>query len=277
MTRRSERPRVVWTPGETIALALAIAALAATTVVWAATHLAVLATSGRFAALTFGDAAATTVALLLDPADPLAGLPAGVAGGSSAVWWIALCTVAAATAGGWWCQRLLRGDAVPTAGWASARQLTDLHVPRADGLRVVLGRTGRRLVAAEPSQAVIVLGPARSGKTAGLAIPAILDWDGPVLATSVRTDLVETTRAARARRGRVWVYDPTRTAAAGHDSAGWDPRPGVRTGSTPNASPPPCAPPAAGRSAEATGTSGTPSPPNSSPRSCTRRPMAGGR
>ena len=78
MTRHESngRPRVVWTPGETIALAVAATALAATGIVWIATHLVVLATPGRVTAFTFGDAAATTASLLLDPANPLAALPA---------------------------------------------------------------------------------------------------------------------------------------------------------------------------------------------------------
>ncbi len=55
--------------------------------------------------------------------------------------------------------------------------------------RLVLGRAGRRLVAAEPAQSVIVFGPTQSHKTSGFAVPALLEWSGPVLAASVKTDL----------------------------------------------------------------------------------------
>ena len=50
---------------------------------------------------------------------------------------------------------------------------------------------------------MIVVAPSQSGKTTGLAIPALLEWQGPVLATSVKTDLLRRQpRAARgARRG----------------------------------------------------------------------------
>ena len=40
--------------------------------------------------------------------------------------------------------------------------------------RLVIGRVGRRLIAAEKRQSLIVFGPTQTGKTTGLAIPAIL-------------------------------------------------------------------------------------------------------
>ena len=45
---------------------------------------------------------------------------------------------------------------------------------------------------------MIVIGPVQTGKTTGFAIPAILEWQGPVVATSVKTDLLRDTLAARA-------------------------------------------------------------------------------
>ena len=45
--------------------------------------------------------------------------------------------------------------------------------------RLILGRADGRLVAAEPRQSVIVVGPTQTGKTTGFAIPAILEWQGP--------------------------------------------------------------------------------------------------
>jgi type IV secretion system protein VirD4 len=80
---------------------------------------------------------------------------------------------------------------------------------------------GRRLVAAEEQASVAVVGPTGCGKTAGLVIPGLLEWRGPVLATSVKGDLVEATLGHRAGRGRVWVYDPT--GASGATAAGWSP------------------------------------------------------
>ena len=63
--------------------------------------------------------------------------------------------------------------------------------------RLTLGRIDGHLIAAEPRESVIVIGPTQSGKTTGFAIPAILEWQGPVLATSIKSDLLNDTYAAR--------------------------------------------------------------------------------
>ncbi|MGH9067569.1 MAG: type IV secretory system conjugative DNA transfer family protein, partial [Acidimicrobiales bacterium] len=80
---------------------------------------------------------------------------------------------------------------------------------------------GRRRLAAEPRQSVIVVGPTQTHKTSGFAVPAILEWDGPVLATSVKSDLVRHTQSWRERCGRVWLYDPA--ASTGLPANGWSP------------------------------------------------------
>lgn len=99
--------------------------------------------------------------------------------------------------------------------------LGPLRVPSALPGRLVIGRSGRHLLAAERGQSVIVVGPTQSLKTTGFAVPAILEWAGPVLATSVKTDLVRDTMAWRAGQGSVLVYDPA--SATGLPSAGWSP------------------------------------------------------
>jgi type IV secretion system protein VirD4 len=68
---------------------------------------------------------------------------------------------------------------------------------------------------------VIVIAPTQTGKTTGLAIPAVLEWDGPVLATSVKTDLLRDTIAARRHRGEVRLFDPA--GETGLESASWTP------------------------------------------------------
>jgi type IV secretion system protein VirD4 len=88
-------------------------------------------------------------------------------------------------------------------------------------------RPGQTVLAAEPAQSVAVIGPTQSGKTTALAVPAILGWDGPVLAASVKTDLLLDTLDWRRRRGRVWCFDPSR--ATGLAASGWSPLPAART------------------------------------------------
>ena len=110
-------------------------------------------------------------------------------------------------------------------GWANRRDLLPLLVRQVPGDRIVVGSHGRReLVAAERRQSVLVVGPSQSGKTSGIAIPAICAWDGPVLATSVKADLLEHTLEQRRRRGRVAVYDPAGSSrAARSETEGWSP------------------------------------------------------
>ena len=61
-------------------------------------------------------------------------------------------------------------------------------------------------------------------QTTGFAIPAILEWQGPVVATSIKTDLLRETLAARSAiaGAQTYVYDPT--GSTGLPSAGWTPR-----------------------------------------------------
>jgi type IV secretion system protein VirD4 len=97
---------------------------------------------------------------------------------------------------------------VPTARWARAADLRELRVSGPQRARVMLGRFGNRLVAAQERRSVLVFGPTESHKTSGLLTPAVLEWDGPVLVTSVKSDLVRDTLAAREDRGDVFVFDP---------------------------------------------------------------------
>lgn len=108
-------------------------------------------------------------------------------------------------------------------GWATRRELGPLLCRSSPGDRLVIGSLGRGrgLVAAEQRQSVLVTGPSQSGKTTALAVPAILDWRGPVLATSVKTDLVHATMETRARVGEVAVFDPS--GVTGLASCAWSP------------------------------------------------------
>lgn len=118
--------------------------------------------------------------------------------------------------------RVARGES--GARWARASDLRALVVRGAQPGRLTLGRLGHRLIATEPRASTIVIGPSQSGKTAGLAIPAILEAAGPVLAVSVKRDLLDHTLAPRRRRGEVWIYDPTNAARLEDASVvGWDP------------------------------------------------------
>jgi type IV secretion system protein VirD4 len=68
---------------------------------------------------------------------------------------------------------------------------------------------------------VLVVGPTQSRKTSGFAVPAVLEWEGPVVAASVKSDLARHTLAWRASKGKVWVYDPA--GATGLQASTWSP------------------------------------------------------
>jgi type IV secretion system protein VirD4 len=98
--------------------------------------------------------------------------------------------------------------------------------------RVRLGETRSREYASEEFRPVLVLGPQRSYKTSGFAVPAVLEWEGPAVITSVRTDVLEDTIGWRSRCGQVYAFDPagalTDTPYARY-RVGWDPLAHCRT------------------------------------------------
>jgi len=116
------------------------------------------------------------------------------------------------------------------ARWAQRRDLRALRVSGDSVGRLVLGvapgLVRPAVVAAEPAQSLVVVGPTQSGKTTCLAVPAILGWRGPVVAASVKSDLLRDTLGACQRRGRVWCVDPT--GATGLASSEWSPLVGCR-------------------------------------------------
>jgi type IV secretion system protein VirD4 len=128
----------------------------------------------------------------------------------------------------------LSGPTGPRAArWARPRDVAQLVVgSRRSGEgpptgRLALGRMHKKLLASEAAQSVIVFGPTQSFKTSGFAVPAILEWQGPIVATSVKTDLIEHTGAHRATLGPVQCFDPS--GSTGVPSAGWSPLIGSRT------------------------------------------------
>ncbi|HXQ60463.1 MAG TPA: type IV secretory system conjugative DNA transfer family protein [Acidimicrobiales bacterium] len=74
-------------------------------------------------------------------------------------------------------------------------------------------------------QAVLVLGPPRSGKTSALVVPTILGAAGAVVSTSTKPDVLRITARSRQRDGRCLLYDPSGTVEtpAGVERVRWSP------------------------------------------------------
>ena len=136
----------------------------------------------------------------------------------------AVATVGAAAARIGLVSALRRGS--PGAKWARLGDLRRLS-GRSRGGRLVLGRYHGRLLAAEQRHALVAFGPPQSGKSAGLAVPALLEWDGPAVASSIKTDLLASTLDRRQALGRVFVFDPF--GLSGAPSQTWSPLAGART------------------------------------------------
>jgi type IV secretion system protein VirD4 len=109
------------------------------------------------------------------------------------------------------------------AKWARPRELRTLRGSRGShaGARLTLGRHRGRLLHAEERHALVAFGPPQSGKSAGLAVPALLEWNGPAVASSIKTDLLGATLARRRAAGRVFVFDPFGLSAAPSNT--WSP------------------------------------------------------
>jgi type IV secretion system protein VirD4 len=133
-----------------------------------------------------------------------------------------------------WTGRHKRGISTP-ARWANRKDLATLVLdkdPRSRRGRIGLGQTdpGGLRLAAEPKHSVCVLGPAGSGKTESVVIPALLDWYGPAIVTSVKTDVLDLTENRRDAMGPVLVYDPTcSTGRPSAELATWNPLASCRT------------------------------------------------
>lgn len=102
------------------------------------------------------------------------------------------------------------------------------YTPQRPGPGVLLGRERGRLTVASDGLPTLVVGPTGSGKTRHLIGPNVAHWPGPVVATSVKTDLADYTAGRRAQRGRCFGFDPGGALWPWMHSAGitpvvWDP------------------------------------------------------
>jgi type IV secretion system protein VirD4 len=115
------------------------------------------------------------------------------------------------------------------ARWAVGRELQPLRRKRRAGsrARLVLGTQRGRPLYAEHRHALVAFGPPQSGKSAGLAIPALLEWEGPAVASSIKSDLLSATLGRRGALGQVLIFDPF--GLSGRRSHTWSPLRGATT------------------------------------------------
>src|SRR5476649_1766762 len=71
---------------------------------------------------------------------------------------------------------------------------------------------------------LLIVGPTQVGKTSSLVIPALLRWRDALVVTSVKNDVITTTKDWRSTLGAVQVLQPGRD-----DGLTWNPLEGVTT------------------------------------------------
>jgi type IV secretory pathway TraG/TraD family ATPase VirD4 len=116
----------------------------------------------------------------------------------------------------------------PQGAAERARQLrpslADVRRPDPTDTGLLLGTTrgnGLQLRASWEDVALAVMAP-RAGKTTALAVPAVLDAPGAVIATSNKADLWAATGGLRAHHGPTFTFDPQAITGV-EQQWGWDP------------------------------------------------------
>ncbi len=223
-------------PSEVALLVAVGSALTLAAVVWTWGGLAGALFGNGWPPLGGGQLAGVVAHLPAHLSDPAAAWPAGVRGrlpGASGFYGaLALLALPAATL-----VALARRVASVVPGgrrnagarFAGSGELSALRGPRAAdrGPRLALGRHRGRLLRAEERHALVAFGPPQSGKSSGLAIPALLEWNGPAVASSIKNDLLASTLRRRRVLGETLIFDPFRLA--GTESHTWSPLHGAAT------------------------------------------------
>jgi type IV secretion system protein VirD4 len=189
---------------------------------------------------------ASGIGVLFHAGDPATALDAP--GLNAIVYWIVACVLLVGLAlAGTWAWVLLRRhshkaetDPHTTAGAATRHEVTttvsaqallkragslrpSLDTPAASDVGYRLGTCRGREVWASVEDSILLIGPPRSGKGLHVAIPAILDAPGAVIATSTRPDNLTATLRARKRAGPVAVFDPQHLAEGIPAGMRWSP------------------------------------------------------
>ena len=184
--------------------------------------------------------------VLLNPLDPATPLTAP--GLSPVAYWITATVLILGTGTlGWWVWRFFReqGRQVKTdpyripgiatrsevAKAASERALLrraghlrpSLDKPTPEGVGYRIGASRGTGVWASVEDSILLIGPPRSGKGAGVVVNMILDAPGAVVTTSTRPDNLTATLRARQKIGPVAVFDPQNLAEGVPAGLRWSP------------------------------------------------------
>ncbi|MEO9181505.1 MAG: type IV secretory system conjugative DNA transfer family protein, partial [Acidimicrobiales bacterium] len=92
------------------------------------------------------------------------------------------------------------------------------------GRRTFNGVAMGRSVTLDARSSLLIVGPTQVGKTSSLVIPSILRWSDALVVTSVKNDVIATTKEWRRTLGEVQILEPGRDGGTT-----WNPLEGVAT------------------------------------------------
>ena len=259
VTRDQSRQLVGLSDGERLAVALTIALFGLGWTVVAGAWLAAALVGERLgvAGQPAIEAALRLPTRLADPASAWPEPAASVLPGPFVYWPATVLAGSPCVAGVWWWRTRRKHKTIgldqrqrlgvdAEARLASKADLAPLIVDGPVSGRFLLGTVHDELVATEkpiarpevvqhrpkrpvyrPARgAVLLVGPSQCGKST-CAITGMLEWDGPIAASSVKTDLIDETFGWRSRLGECRVFDPT--AVTGLPMASWSPLRGAHS------------------------------------------------
>jgi type IV secretion system protein VirD4 len=194
----------------------------------AAGHLAAMLAHGSWPRYRLTDVPGIFGRLLDSPGDPGRAwepVNTGAAVPGPVLWWGSLAFIAAMVGLVglliWAASRPAPRMSPPSAAssWADRRQERELWAHKDDPHRLVLGVADGHRLAVRDRHSVLVVGPAHTGKTSGVSVPAIVEWEGPVMVASTKGHLIDETIGWRSQQGEVHVYDPA--AITRYYRSGW--------------------------------------------------------
>ncbi len=99
-----------------------------------------------------------------------------------------------------------------SARWARPSEIekVGLFTPRG----VILGRLGPDYLRHDGPEHVLLVAPTRAGKGAGLIVPTLLVWPGPVIVHDIKGENWRLTAGWRSRGSRILRFDPADAASA---------------------------------------------------------------
>lgn len=216
-----------WQRADDVALVAALPVAAVAAVVLAVGHLSAMLVHGGWPAYRLTDVPGILGRLLGNLGDPGRAwepVNTGAAVPGPVAWWGTFAVVAAilglVAVLVWAAVRpttAVSGSGAPR--WAGRQEQRGLWVRKGDPHRLVVGVADGHRLALRDRHSLLVVGSAHTGKTSGVAVPAVLEWEGPVMVAATKGHLVDETIGWRSRQGDVHVYDPA--AMTRYYRSGW--------------------------------------------------------